>query len=72
MCLFGQDIDDRHTPIEAGLGFLVKANKGDYLGKEILLRQLQEGTVEFKLVGFETLSRESNATDLRMGGYRGR
>jgi aminomethyltransferase len=56
MCLFGQDIDERRTPIEAGLSFLVKAKEGDYLGKEILLRQLQEGTA-IKLIGFEMVGR---------------
>ena len=56
LCLFGQDIDGQHTPIEADLGFIVKPNKGDYLGREVHLRQLQEGTA-VKLVGFEMVGR---------------
>jgi aminomethyltransferase len=56
MCLYGQDIDDRHTPIEADLGFIVKPTKGEYLGREVHLRQLQEGTA-VKLIGFEMVGR---------------
>jgi aminomethyltransferase len=56
MCLFGQDIDDQHTPIEADLGFIVKPGKGDYVGREVHLRQLQEGTA-VKLGGLEMVGR---------------
>ncbi|HIK38487.1 MAG: glycine cleavage system aminomethyltransferase GcvT [Geminocystis sp.] len=49
MCLYGQDINENTTPLEAGLGWLVDFNH-DFIGKEALLRQKQEG-VKRKLVG---------------------
>lgn len=49
-CLYGQDIDDTTTPLEAGLGWIVKFNK-EFLGKEALMRQKEEG-VKRRLVGF--------------------
>jgi aminomethyltransferase len=52
MCLYGNELDDRTTPIEAGLSWLVKLAKSEpFLGKEVLVRQHQEGT-DRKLVGF--------------------
>jgi aminomethyltransferase len=52
MCLYGNELDDRTTPIEAGLTWLVKLGKAEpFLGKEVLIRQHQEGT-DRKLVGF--------------------
>ena len=30
--LYGNDIDDAHTPLEAGLGWIVKMDKGDFVG----------------------------------------
>jgi aminomethyltransferase len=52
MCLYGNELDDRTTPIEAGLSWLVKlAKREPFLGKEVLVRQHQEGT-DRKLVGF--------------------
>jgi aminomethyltransferase len=52
MCLYGQDIDNTTTPLEAGLGWIVKFKKGDYIGRDVLERQREAG-VERKLVGFE-------------------
>ncbi len=49
LCLYGNDIDDDHTPLEAGLAWVVKG-KG-YLGEEALAKQKQEG-VKRRLVGF--------------------
>jgi aminomethyltransferase len=43
LCLYGNDIDESITPFEAGLGFVVKLQKGDFLGKDILQRQKNEG-----------------------------
>ncbi|NOY09997.1 MAG: glycine cleavage system aminomethyltransferase GcvT [Spirochaetes bacterium] len=53
--LYGNDIDEDHTPVEAGIGWAVK-KKGDtgYLGKKILSEQKNNG-VKRKLVGFKTL-----------------
>ena len=50
--LYGNDIDDVHTPLEAGLGWIVKWDKGDFVGRNALERQKQAG-VPRKLVGFE-------------------
>lgn len=52
--LYGNDIDETTTVYEAGLGWLVKFKKGDFLGREALLRQKEEG-IKKKLVGFEIL-----------------
>ncbi|MFB3904565.1 MAG: glycine cleavage system aminomethyltransferase GcvT [Acidobacteriota bacterium] len=56
MPLYGNDIDDTTTPWEAGLGWIVKLSKGDFVGKSALERQQQEG-VRRKLVGFELIDR---------------
>jgi aminomethyltransferase len=52
MALYGNDIDNTTTPLEAGLGWIVKFKKGDYIGRDVLERQKEEG-VQRKLVGFE-------------------
>jgi aminomethyltransferase len=49
LCLYGNDIDEEHTPHEAGLSWVVKG-KG-FIGEEALARQKAEG-VRRKLVGF--------------------
>jgi aminomethyltransferase len=57
-CLYGNDIDKDHTPLEAGLGWVTKLKKeGDFNGREVLLKQKAEG-VKRKLIGFEV---EGNA-----------
>jgi aminomethyltransferase len=56
LALYGQDIDESTTLLEAGLGFIVKLDKGDFLGREALARQKQEG-VPRKLSGFEMVDR---------------
>jgi len=50
--LYGNDIDEEHTPLEAGLGWIVKLDKGDFIGRAALERQKSEGVAR-KLVGFE-------------------
>lgn len=50
--LYGNDIDDTHTPLEAGLGWIVKLDKGVFTGRQVLEKQKAEG-VNRKLVGFE-------------------
>jgi aminomethyltransferase len=51
MCLYGQDISDTTTPLEAGLGWLVHLDtKGDFIGRDILAQQKVQG-VSRKLVG---------------------
>ena len=56
MCLYGNDIDETTTPLEAGLGWIVKLAKGDFIGRDVLERQAEEG-VEQRLVGLEILDR---------------
>ena len=56
MPLYGNDIDDTTTPYEAGLGWIVKLDKGDFIGRDVLERQHSEG-VERTLVGFEMIDR---------------
>jgi aminomethyltransferase len=56
MCLYGNDIDRTTTPLEAGLGWIVKLDKGDFIGRDVLERQRDEG-VQRKLVGFEMVER---------------
>ena len=51
LSLYGNDIDDTTTPYEAGLGWVVKLDAGDFIGKEALARQKAEGVTR-KLVGF--------------------
>ena len=52
--LYGHELDDSTTPLEAGLQWLVKFSKGSFIGCEVLLRQKQAG-VKRKLVGLELI-----------------
>lgn len=54
-CLYGNDIDDTTSPIEAGLGWITKFNK-DFVSKSILENQKQNGVTK-KLIGFELVDR---------------
>ena len=54
-CLYGNDIDDTTSPLEAGLGWITKFTK-DFTAKEIIEAQKQEG-IERKLVGFEMIDK---------------
>jgi aminomethyltransferase len=56
MALYGNDIDDTTTLLEANLGWICKLDKGDFTGREALAQQKQEG-VKRKLVGFEVTER---------------
>ncbi len=56
MALYGNDIDDQHTVLEADLGWIVKFEKGDFIGRAALWKQKGEG-VRRKLVGFEMVGR---------------
>lgn len=56
MALYGNDIDDTTTPLEADLGWIVKLEKGDFIGRDVLARQSSDG-VSRKLVGFEMVDR---------------
>ncbi|QEC77212.1 glycine cleavage system aminomethyltransferase GcvT [Mucilaginibacter ginsenosidivorax] len=54
-CLYGNDIDDTTSPLEAGLGWVTKFNK-EFTNAEALQQQKQTG-VSKKLVGFEMIDR---------------
>lgn len=54
-CLYGNDIDDTTSPLEAGLGWVTKFTK-DFTAKEILQQQKAAGITR-KLVGFEMIDR---------------
>jgi aminomethyltransferase len=54
-CLYGNDIDDTTSPLEAGLGWVTKFNK-DFIAKDILLAQKEKGLSK-KLVGFKMIER---------------
>jgi glycine cleavage system T protein (aminomethyltransferase) len=49
--LYGSDMDDSTTPLEAGLAWVVKLDKDEFIGREALLRQKEQG-LSRKLVGF--------------------
>jgi aminomethyltransferase len=56
-CLYGNDINDRTSPIEAGLGWITKFNDSkDFIDKALLLKQKEEG-VEKRLKGFVMIDR---------------
>jgi aminomethyltransferase len=54
-CLYGNDIDDSTSPLEAGLGWITKFTK-DFTAKPLLEKQKKEG-VQRKLVGFEMVEK---------------
>jgi aminomethyltransferase len=56
MALYGHEIDASLTPFEANLGWIVKLEKGDFMGRAALLKRKQAG-VSRKLVGFEMTGR---------------
>jgi aminomethyltransferase len=56
MCLYGHEIDETTTPLEAGLGWICKLDKGPFLGSDILNEQKRCG-MDRKLIGFEMLDK---------------
>jgi aminomethyltransferase len=56
MCLYGNDINEMTTPLEAGLDFVAQLEKDNFLGKESLVRQKTEG-IKRKRVGIRALDR---------------
>jgi len=54
--LYGNEISQDISPLEAGLGFFVKLQKNEFIGREALLKQKEEG-IKRKLVGFEMKDR---------------
>ena len=56
MALYGNDIDQTTTPLEADLSWIVKLEKGEFTGRDVLQRERAEGLGR-KLVGFEMIDR---------------
>lgn len=54
LCLYGNDIDENTTPLEARLGFVVKFQKDNFIGKNALLKQKEEG-IKRKRVGLQMI-----------------
>ncbi len=57
MHLYGQDMDTSTTPLAAGLGWLIHWHKEDFMGREALVQQRQQGLTQ-QLVGLQILGRE--------------
>lgn len=55
-CLYGNDIDDTTSPLEAGLGWITKLAKEDFVDRDFLAKQKEEGITK-KLVAFEMVER---------------
>lgn len=51
-CLYGNDINSSTNPLEAGLGWITKLNKEDFIGRDALIKEKDNG-VSRKLIGFE-------------------
>jgi len=71
MCLYGHEIDETTTLLEANLGWICKLNKGDFIGRDVLARQKEEG-IRRKLVGFEVTDRgiARDGQDVLINGER--
>ncbi|MGH9879969.1 MAG: glycine cleavage T C-terminal barrel domain-containing protein, partial [Pyrinomonadaceae bacterium] len=54
--LYGHEIDETTTLLEANLGWICKLDKGDFIGREALAKQKEEG-IRRRLVGFEVTER---------------
>ncbi len=57
-CLYGNDIDDETSPFEAGLGWITKLQKGEFIGRDLMLKEKTEG-IRRKLVGFTVEDRRA-------------
>jgi aminomethyltransferase len=56
MALYGHEIDASISPLEADLGWIVKLDKGDFVGRDTLVKQKENG-IQRKVVGFEMRGR---------------
>jgi aminomethyltransferase len=68
-CLYGNDIDDTTSPIEAGLGWITKFSKS-FTNSEALLAQKEAG-IQKKLVGFEMIDRGIPRHDYQIADAEG-
>jgi aminomethyltransferase len=71
MCLYGHEIDETTTLLEANLGWITKLNKGDFIGRDQLMKQKEEG-VKRKLAGFDVTDRgiARDGQDVLINGER--
>lgn len=69
--LYGNELSEDITPLEAGYGMFVKLDKGDFIGREALKRQKEEGPTR-RIVGFEMIENgvPRHGYDV-MGGEKG-
>lgn len=56
MALYGNDLDEAHTPLEGGLAWVTKLDKGDFVGRDALKAQKEAGVTR-RLVGFRLKER---------------
>ena len=68
-CLYGNDIDDTTSPLEAGLGWITKFSK-DFISKEIFEKQKEKGLSK-KLVGFEMIEKGIARHDYEIKDFEG-
>ncbi len=54
--LWGAELDEEHTPLESGIGWICRWDKNDFIGKKALIRQKEAGT-ENTIAGIEMLER---------------
>jgi aminomethyltransferase len=71
MALYGHEIDETTTLLEANLGWICKLNKGEFIGRERLQKQKEEG-IKRKLIGFEVADRgiARDGQEVVMDGHR--
>jgi aminomethyltransferase len=71
MCLYGHEINEDTTLLEANLGWITKLNKGEFIGRDALAKQKEAG-IKRKLVGFEVTDRgiARDDQDLFINGER--
>jgi aminomethyltransferase len=62
-CLYDHELNEQTNPLEAGLGWTVKLNKGDFIGHDALVKVKEEGPKR-KLIGIEMIER-----GIPRGGY---
>jgi glycine cleavage system T protein (aminomethyltransferase) len=71
MCLYGHEITEETTLLEANLGWITKLNKGDFIGRQVLAKQKEDG-LKRKLIGFEVTDRgiARDEQDILVNGER--
>jgi aminomethyltransferase len=71
MALYGHEIDETTTLLEANLGWICKLNKGEFIGRELLAKQKEAGMPR-RLVGFEVTERgiARDGQDVMINGER--